>query len=159
MNWSIDLSQKEIIIKTEFGPAFLRLRQIDDEQWAFQGGTIGIWDGKWIGGFDLAGHRYFLKDGGVIVKKSGGRTGFLPYQYKIEGNKLTARLWEDKLHTVSRELGQTEVEIKGIIYKLSGGKMGRLTPVMASDADHEAAIYARRHSRYLNGLTETSLNL
>lgn len=158
MKWSIDFSQKELLITTEYGPAFLRLRQIDDNQWAFQGGTIGIWDGKWVGGFDLAGHRYFIKDGGLLVKKSGGRSGFLPYHYKVDGDVLVARLWEDKLHMVKKEFGQTDVEIKGIVYRLSGGKVGTLRPVMASESDHEAAIYARRHSRYLNGLTETSLN-
>lgn len=159
MNWSVDLHKKELVIKTEFGPAFMRLRQIDEEQWAFANGTIAFVDGKWIGGFDLAGHRYFIKNEGLLVKKSGGRTNFLPYQYKVSGETITARLWEDKLHTVKKEFGQTEVEISGVIYKLSGGKSGFLTPTVGSQYDHEAAIYARRHSRYLNGLTETSVNL
>lgn len=156
MNWSIDLSQNELFIHTEYGPAFLRLRKIDDDVWAFKGGTIALVDGKWIGGFDLAGHRYFMKDGGELRKKSGGRSGFLPYQYQINNGVVTARLWEDKLHRVEKKFGETQLIISGVLYSLSGGRLGTLTPLRSAELDHESDVYARRHRRFLDGLTLTS---
>lgn len=145
MKWQLSLglaeNSGELVIHTEYGPAFLKVRRISDNIWAFKGGTISRSDGLFSGGIEISYHRYFIKPDGTLKKKSSGLTGIDPYTYFIIDGKLRFRLWENTMHQVDY-VGDT-IEYKNVIYKLSGRGKGSLLPVRSVTA-HQPEIIENR---------------
>ena len=142
MKWQLSLgvaeNTGELIIHTEYGPAFLKVRRIADNVWAFKGGTIGRNDGLFSGGIEVAYHRYFIKPDGTLKKKTSGIAGADPYTYTIHDGMIKFRLWENVLH-VEKASGDT-LEYRNVIYKLSGREKGSLLPVRSVAAPQAEII-------------------
>jgi hypothetical protein len=117
-----------LFIKTDFGPAFLRIRKVDDNIWAFKGGTISMVNGLMFGGIEINFHRYFLRKDGTVKKKSGGISTLPVYTYYQEGEDIIFRLWENRTHKIKKPSGDV-FDYIGVVYSLSGGKAGVVTPI------------------------------
>lgn len=154
MNWAIEFEYGqmfgELRLKTEFGPAFLRVKKIAEGIWAFKGGTISFLNGVWGGGIEIGYHRYFIKPDGTLVKKSGGLAGMNPYTYVVNGDEVEMRLWENKRIKVKYEHRDT-VEYKKVLYRLSGGKNGVVIPLRSASSAPDENTIESRVQRLLGG--------
>ncbi len=141
MEWKVTFNYGgmtgELFVKTEFGPAFLPMRKIDDNIWAFKGGTVAMVGGSWSGGIEINFHRYFLKKNGTVKKKSGGISNLPIYTYYQDGRDIVFRLWENRSHRIKKPSGDA-FDYIGVVYLLSGGKTGTITPVKAATSLNKA---------------------
>lgn len=154
MNWAIEFEYGqmfgELRLKTEFGPAFLRVRRIADGIWAFKGGTISFLNGEWGGGLEIGYHRYFIKPDGTLTKKSGGVAAMNPYTYVVVDGFIQMRLWENKVVRIKHD-GYDTIEYKKVLYRLSGGKNGVVIPLRSVGSVPDENTIESRVQRLLGG--------
>lgn len=152
MNWAIEFEYGqmfgELRLKTEFGPAFLRVRKIAEGIWAFKGGTISFLNEEWGGGLEIGYHRYFIKPDGSLVKKSGGIAGMNPYTYVVIDGYIEMRLWENKRVRLKHD-GYDTIEYKKVLYRLSGGKNGAVIPLRSASSVPDDSTIENRVQRLL----------
>jgi len=147
VNWDITLEYGgmtgTLFIKTEFGPAWLRIRKISENIWAFKGGTISCINKEWRGGIEVGYHRYFIRPDNTLAKKASGHSGLNPYTYYRKDGKLYMRLWENKLVVMDYD---SEIVYRGIVYRLSGREIGTVTPIRSEFGLSDEAIQSRAES-------------